>query len=97
MSQYDLKSLYEFIIQTPEQGLRKVLVDGKTMTDVHCNLLLKIARACSEADFSGHFEKKDYPKIKYGPAEMKIKEKFWDDCTTVLTARGLLAPASKAA
>lgn len=93
MSQYDTKGLYEFLLHTPEQGLRKMLVDGKPMTEPHFNLLLKVVRACNEAQFEEHFDKKDYPKIKMGPAETKIKEKFWDDCVATFNARGLLAPA----
>jgi hypothetical protein len=97
MSQYDVPSLYQFIIQTPEQGLRKMLVDNKTFTEVHFNLMVKVARACDEAKFTEHFEKCDFPKVKMGPAEMKIKEKFWADCVTVCKSRGLLNPAQKAA
>ena len=93
MSQYDLNSLYEFLLHTPEQGLRKVLVDNKTMTDIHLNLLLKVVRGCKMEEFVGHFEKEDFPKIKMGPAEQKIKEKFWKDCTASFSARGLLNPA----
>ena len=93
MSKYDLASVHEFLMQTPEQGLRKMLVDGKPMTDVHFGMMLKIARACKVEDFKGHWEKADYPKIKFGPAETKIKEKFWADCEQALNSRGLLAPA----
>jgi hypothetical protein len=93
MSQYDLGSLFEFLLHTPEQGLRKMLVDNKPMTEVHLNLLLKIVRGCKAEDFANHFEKEDFPKIKMGPAEQKIKEKFWKDCVTACNARGLLSPA----
>lgn len=99
MSQYDLKSLYEFLAHTPEQGLRKILVDNKPMGDAHFSLLLKVVRAGGETEFSEHFEKQDFPKVKFSPGETKIKEKFWGDCVTTLKARGLLSPAptSKAA
>lgn len=97
MSQYDYAGLYQFLLHTPEQGLRKVLVDQKSFTDAHFNLMLKVVRGCSESDFCGHAEKGDYPKVKMGPAEMKIKEKFWADLTSVCNARGLLAPAQKVA
>ena len=43
MSQYDIPGLYDFLHQTPEQGLRKMLVDNKTFTEPHFNL--KIGRA----------------------------------------------------
>src|SRR6185312_2379598 len=93
MSQYDLSSLYDFLLHTPEQGLRKMLVDSKPMTDVHFSLLLKVVRGCKVEEFSTHCEKEDFPKIKFGPAETKIKEKFWKDCMTAFTTRGLLTPA----
>lgn len=93
MSQYDMQSIYDFLLHTPEQGLRKMLVDGKPMTEVHFNLLMKIVRNTKLDDFSNHFEKEDFPKIKLGPAEQKLKEKFWKECVTALNARGLLGPA----
>ncbi len=93
MSQYDTYSLHDFLYHTPESGLRKMLIDRKNMTDVHCNLLFKIVKTCSAEQFSEHFEKKDFPKLRMGPAEMKLKEKFWDDCVATLLERGLLQPA----
>lgn len=97
MSQYDYAGLYQFLLHTPEQGLRKMLVDQKSFTDAHFNLMLKVVRGCAEADFCAHAEKADYPKVKMGPSEIKIKEKFWADLTTVCSSRGLLGPAQKAA
>ncbi|MEZ0391295.1 MAG: hypothetical protein ACAH59_03705 [Pseudobdellovibrionaceae bacterium] len=93
MSQYDLGSLYDFLLHTPEQGLRKMLVDGKPMTEVHLNLLLKVVRGCKYEEFTGYFEKGEFPKLKFGPAENKIKEKFWKDCIQSFNSRGLLNPA----
>lgn len=92
MSQYDTQSLHDFLIHTPESGLRKMLVDKKTMTDVHCNLLIKIAKSCSLEQFAEHFENKDFPKVRMSPAEIKIKEKFWQDSVLALNERGLLQP-----
>jgi hypothetical protein len=92
MSQYDTNTLYEFLAHTPEGGLRKMLVDKVKMTDVHFNLLLKVVRACQPQQFGEHFEKKDFPKIRLGPAEEKLKEKFWTDCTAVFMERGILQP-----
>lgn len=97
MSQYDVSSLYQFLLHTPEQGLRKMLIDPKGFTDVHFNLLLKIVRSCDEAAFTQHFEKTDFPKIKMGPAEQKIKDQFWASCVSCFNSRGLLTPAAKAA
>jgi hypothetical protein len=94
MSQYDLDSLFDFLLHTPEQGLRKVLVDGKPMSEVHLNLLLKVVRSCKQpSEFSDYFDKQEFPKLKYGPAEQKIKEQFWKDCIQSFTVRGLLNPA----
>ncbi len=92
MSQYDTAGLFQFLSQTPEQGLRKMLVDQKPITDAHFNLLLKVVRAGAEAQFCEHFEKKDFPKVKMGPAEQKIKDKFWDDCIAACLTRGILQP-----
>lgn len=93
MSQYDTKTLHEFIMQTPESGLRKMLVDKVRMTDVHFNLLLKVARGCTVDQFDEHFSKSSFPRLRFGPAEEKIKEKFWKDCESVLLERGILQPA----
>lgn len=97
MSEYDLFGLHDFLVHTPESGVRKILIDKQKVTDVHCNLLLKIAKTCSPEAFASHFEKQDYPKVRFGPAETKIKEKFWGDCTGVLLERGILQPAVKTA
>jgi len=97
MSSFDTHSLYDFLFNTPESGLRKMLVDKKTMTDVHCNLLIKIVKSCPVDQFAEHFEKKDFPKLRMSPAETKLKEKFWDDCVAVLKERGLLQPAPEKA
>ncbi|HND85817.1 MAG TPA: hypothetical protein PLU50_08430 [Pseudobdellovibrionaceae bacterium] len=98
MSQYDGASLYGFLTQTPEQALRKMLVDNKPMADVHFSLLMKIVRACNESAFVGHFEKADFPKVKMTPNEINLKDKFWNDVIAACQSRGILQPAqSKAA
>lgn len=94
MTQFDLPGLFEFLQQTPEQGLRKMFVDGKPMTDSHFNLLIKIVRNCSSQQFCEHVEKGDYPKIKMGPSEQKLKEIFWADCFKTFQSRGILNPAA---
>jgi hypothetical protein len=93
MSQYDVSGLFQFLSQTPEQGLRKMLVDNKPISDVHFSLLLKVVRSGGEQQFCEHFDKKDFPKVKFGPAEQKLKDKFWDDCITACLARGILQPS----
>lgn len=91
---YDVASLYNFLLHTPEGGLRKMIVDNKPCTEAHFNLLMKIVKTCDEATFTNHFTNKDYPKIKMGPAEQKLKDKFWDDCVATFKNRGLLTPAN---
>ena len=93
MSQYDVPNLYNFLHQTPEAGLRKMLVDNKPFSEVHFNLMMKMVRACNETQFTEHFEKQDFPKVKMGPGDIKIKEKFWNDCMQTWNNRGLLTPA----
>lgn len=95
MSQYDALGLYDFLFHTPENGLRKMLIDRKNMTDVHCNMLLKIVKSCTAEQFSSHFEKQDFPRIRLSNAEEKIKERFWNDCTATLLERGVLQKASQ--
>lgn len=96
--QYDVPNLFNFLLHTPEAGLRKMLVD-KSFSETHFNLMMKVVRGCNEAQFTEHFEKQDFPKLKYGPAEIKIKEKFWGEAMNTWNNRGLLTPAvaSKAA
>lgn len=74
-----------------------MLVDNNKMTAVHCTLLVKVVRAVSEEQFSEHFAKQDFPRIRMSPAESKIKESFWPDCTAVLLDRGILQPATSSA
>jgi hypothetical protein len=90
MSLYDTQSLFDFLTHTPEGALRKMLVDRVKMTDVHCNLLVKIVRGCNQSTFAEHFNAQSFPKLRMGPAEEKIKEKFWSDCTAMFLERGLL-------
>ena len=94
MSLYDSRSLHDFLFHTPESGLRKMLIDRKNITDVHCNLLFKIVKSTTPDQFSELFDKHEFPKLRLGPAELKIKEKFWADCTATLLERGLLQPAT---
>lgn len=96
MSQYDAAGLYQFLAHTPEQGLRKMLIDNKPFSDAHFNLMMKIVRT-GEETFCGHFDKADFPKLKFGPAETKIKDKFWADAVTCFNARGILSAAVKKA
>lgn len=95
MSEFDLPGLYQFLSSTPEQGLRKMFVDGKPMTEVHFNLLMKYVRACNEHEFCEHVEKGDWPKVKFSANEIKIRETFWTECFKTFSSRGILNPADK--
>jgi hypothetical protein len=96
MAQYDTKSLHEFLLHTPESGLRKMLVDKNPLTDVHFNLLMKIVKTCNGEEFSMHFENQTFPKVRLGPAEIKLKEKFWAECLAAAASRGILQPMTSA-
>lgn len=91
--QYDAPNLYNFLTHTPEAGLRKMLVDGKPFTETHFNIMMKMIRACSETQFTEHFEKQDFPKMKMNAGEIALKEKFWPEAITTWNNRGLLTPA----
>jgi hypothetical protein len=97
MPQYDYSSIHDFLMQTPEQGLRKMLVDGKTLTETHFQMLIKIARACNAEQFCNHALAGDFPKIRFSANETKLKEKLWKDCEMCLASRGLLSPIANAA
>lgn len=90
---YDIPALHEFLHQTPESGLRKMLVDPKLFSDIHFNMLMKISRATNPEQFAEHCEAGNYPKIKFSPNETKLKESFWKACIDICNARGLLNPA----
>jgi hypothetical protein len=95
MNQYDYAGLYQFLHQTPEKGLRQMLVDQKMFTEVHFQLLMKVVKLSNEEGFIGHIEKADYPKMRFGPAEEKLREKFWKDCETWFLQRGILSTTTK--
>lgn len=88
---YDIPGLYQFLHTTPEKGLRRMLVDPKTFSEVHFGLLMKVVRGCDESHFIQHYEKGDFPKLRFGPAEEKVREKFWKDCETCFLQRGILS------
>jgi hypothetical protein len=85
----DIASLYDFLVNTPEGGLRKMFVDNKNFTEAHFNLLMKVVRACNGEQFRTHFESQDFPKVKMNANDVKLKETFWNECLKVWTARGL--------
>lgn len=94
MSQYDPNEIYEFLSNTPEKGLRQILMDNKSFTEPHFNMMLKIVRNGNKETFSEHYLKSDFPKIKFNPNETKIKETFWSTLTNVLAQKGLIQPST---
>lgn len=93
---YDGNLLYQFLVNTPEGALRKMLISPQ-FSDVHFNFLMKIVRCGDENQFCEHFYKEDFPKIKLGPKEIPLKENFWSAAEKALNQHGLLSPAQKAA
>ncbi len=95
-SNYDANMVYQFLTQTPESALRKMLVDAK-FTQNHFTMMMKIVRASNEDQFCGHFYNSSYPKSKFTATEINLKETFWSSCVLVLNQHGLLSPAQKIA
>lgn len=93
---YDANLVFQFLTQTPESALRKMLID-KSFTDVHFNLLIKVVRNSNEQQFCNHFYSSSFPKAKFNANEINLKENFWTDCIKALNSHGLLSPAQKAA
>jgi hypothetical protein len=91
---YDVSSLYQFLTQTPEGGLRKMLIDGKPVTEVHFNLLMKVVKFGTEEDFKKFCETNSFPPVRLSPKETPLKEIFWSDCIKTLQARGILQPTN---
>jgi hypothetical protein len=93
---YDANLLYQFLTQTPEGALRKMLIDPKFTAD-HFGILLKVIRCGSEDQFCTHFVNADFPRAKFNAKEIALKETFWPTCVATLNQHGLLSPAQKAA
>lgn len=94
MDQFDTEGLYQFLTETPEKGLRKMLVDS-SYTEMHFNILLKVVRSCDQAEFCKHFETSGFPKMRFNDKELKLKEKFWKDSQTCFLQRGILSTVKK--
>lgn len=95
-SSYDANLVYQFLVQTPESALRKMLIDAKFTPD-HFNMLVKIFRSGNEDQFCSHFYESTYPKAKFNAKEIQLKETFWNTCISCLNQHGLLSPAQKVA
>jgi hypothetical protein len=96
-SESDILSVFNFMKDTPEGPLRKMLVGGE-MTDAHFRLLLKVVRGCGAPEFVEAFNSESIPKVRLTPAEYPLKETMWPVCKKKLQSIGLLnATAAKAA
>lgn len=95
-SQYDALLVHQFLVNTPESALRKMLINMH-FNEVCFNFLMKVAKGSSEAEFCEHFNAESFPKIKLSAKEIAIKETFWANCVKVLNQHGLLSPAQKVA
>ena len=90
---YDANLLHQFLTQTPESALRKMLVNPK-FPDPNFNMMMKIIRAGNEEQFCKHFLEGTFPKAKFNAGEIVLKETFWNTCINVLNTQGLLTPAN---
>ncbi|MCC6137779.1 MAG: hypothetical protein IT287_04055, partial [Bdellovibrionaceae bacterium] len=57
--------------------------------------LLKVVRACDQAQFTKIFETGDFPKMRFNDKELKLKEKFWKDSQNCFLQRGILSTIKK--
>ncbi len=92
----EIISVCEFLKQTPEGSLKKMLVAGD-VTEAHFRLLMKLAKGGPEADFVEAFTKEDMGKMRLSSKEAPLKETLWPVCKKKLMALGLLPPDKKVA
>ncbi len=85
----DALSVCNFIKQTPEGNLRKMLV-GADFTDPHFRLLMKLAKGGPETDFADAFVNDTMGKLRLNPKEAPLKDNFWAICKKKLVTLGLL-------
>lgn len=78
-----------FLKQTPEGNLRKMLVDTN-LTETHFRILMKLAKGGPESDFVEAFQNDTMGKLRLGAKEIPIKEAFWSICKKKLIQLGLL-------
>ncbi len=90
-----VKGVYDFLKQTPEGSVRKMLCVGP-LTDGHFRLLMKLVKGGPEAEFIDAFNKNDMGKLRLNPKEAPLKDGFWKIVKGQLASTGLL-PTGKAA
>lgn len=85
----DISSLHNFLTQTPEGALRKMLM-GAEMTEGHFRLLVKLAKGADEANFIECFNNENMGQLRLSPKESPLKDTFWAVCKKKFTALGLI-------
>jgi hypothetical protein len=92
----EIKSLCDFLKQTPEGSLKKMLVANE-LTEAHFRLLMKLAKGAPEDDFVLAFNNEDMGKLRLSAKEIPLKETLWPICKKKLMTLGLLPAEAKAA
>lgn len=95
MNSNEVKTVYEFLLHSPEAGVRRMLMDQMNFGDSYVRMALKIVRACKADEFAAHFEQGDFPRMKMGPADLEIRDSFWPHFKATLESRGLLSPQGR--
>ncbi len=89
----EVVSVHNFLKQTPEGNLRKMLVDAQ-LTDAHFRLLMKLAKGGTEADFIDAFQNDSMGKLRLNAKEAPMRETLWGVCKKKLISLGLLPATS---
>ncbi len=93
----DIMSVFNFLKDTPEGPLRKMMVGGE-MTDGHFRLLMKMVKSGGDSQFMECFQSEGMPKIRMTPQELAMKETIWPIAKRKWVELGLLSSQdSKAA
>jgi hypothetical protein len=92
----EILGVLNFLKQTPEGNLRKMLVDNE-LTDAHFRLLMKLAKGGAEPDFVEAFQTESAGKLRLNAKEAPLREKIWPVCKKKLVTLGLLPKERKVA
>lgn len=90
----EILSVCNFLKQTPEGNLRKMLVAAE-LTEAHFRILMKLAKGGPEADFVEAFQNENMGKLRLPTKEAPLKENFWPICKKKLMSMGLLGKEAK--
>jgi hypothetical protein len=93
-SESDISSVYDYLKDTPESALRKMMV-ANDFNENYFRVLMKIVRACSQAEFIQVMNSETIPKVRLTPGEVPLKEHVWPLAKKKLTTLGLLGPEMK--